>query len=106
MAPEPNGRPSWVKDVGVFCGMAVLNIVLSCPCGYLYGWNLGKGPADSSFYEGWLWVFAFPVMFALEYGGGGPHYQQLFLLNPIIYGLIGWSAWRMFRLMRSKPPRD
>ncbi len=75
----------------VFMGFTLLNVFLLCA---------GLGVRS----DGWFWAFAFPVMAARHLGVGFPEWPGavLVVVNPWLYGLMGWCAWRMWKLMRTK----
>lgn len=91
----------WVKDVAVFAAASLLNLILIVPCGLIVSLSdspkKGFGVSDL-----WYWVFATPALGAKSLGWT-EFALALIVVNPLIYGAMGWLLWRMFRLMRSKP---
>ena len=99
----------WTRDrrisSWVFMGFTLLNVFLLC---------MGLGiaivapgpapPGQVSVRDIWFWVFAFPVMAAMQHQRELPDWTSVVLvpLNPWLYGLMGWFAWRMWKLMRRK----
>jgi hypothetical protein len=97
-----NGTVSKANDVKVFAGFALMNVFLGCTGAFasmLYRDSVNPGPE----FDAWLWVIAFPSRVA-------DHFRCEFLsnillgMNPLIYGAMGWFAWKMFCLVRPKPP--
>jgi hypothetical protein len=92
----------WTRDLRVsswvFMGFTLLNVFLLCS-GFLV--SGGKGGV-------WFWVFAFPVMLAAQHERAQPDWTcaVMVVLNPWLYGLMGWCAWRLLTLMRRKPEAD
>ena len=78
-------RP-WMKDVVVFVGIALLNLVLILPCGLIVAISdspkKGFGVSDL-----WYWVFATPAMLVNALGWKEAA-LVLLCINPIIYGLM------------------
>jgi hypothetical protein len=102
MKPEGTPTPWWARDVRAFVGFTFLNFVLVC------GGGCGLSLIGSTqMAAAWFWVFAFPVMLVdVLWGLDEVTFVFPLLLNPLVYGVMWWFAWRMFRLMRPKPTED
>jgi hypothetical protein len=91
---------AWVKNLLVIAALALLNIFLTFPCGTVFVTSVpsmgGVQPLQV-----WYWVFAAPVVIAREIDSDWA--LPAIFINPLLYGLIWWGMWRMFRLMRAKP---
>lgn len=87
--------PSVAKNVGMFVVFCVLSGVAMCLTYVVYVLEPG-GPGPGVYSTAWMWVFMFPYMLAFALGldrlAGA-----LIALNPLIYGAIGWAAWRLLR---------
>lgn len=59
-------------------------------------------PAEA---ESLFWVVATPPMALHTVGFGfGWNLWLWLVVNPLIYGSMWWMIWRMWKLMRQKPP--
>ena len=56
----------------------------------------------------WWWIFAFPLKAEQQFELDIPDWGRalIFWTSPLLYGLMGWFAWRMWKLMRAKPPEE
>jgi hypothetical protein len=101
MAPDGKRMRPWVKDVAVFVGMTVLNLILILPCGVIL--TLSDSPKKGfGVSDLWYWVFATPPMTAAQLGWYDLA-KLLALLNPLIYGATWWLLWRVVKMWRTKP---
>ena len=99
MTPDPKRWPVWVRDAVVFLGMVLFNAAMLAIGLYLYrSWDRG----EPDWVHWWMWAFAAPV-WAIHTLGWNSLTWPLVWINPLIYGLMWWLLWRMFRLMRPKP---
>ena len=99
---EKEGRKR-LADVRVFLVFSLLNLALLCgggavivSCGVAVGFN------TDPVIDVWLWVFAFPCQAATSLGWE-TFAKALLPVNPFAYGLVWWFAWKMLRLLRTKP---
>lgn len=104
MTQDEDWNPPWLTDVKVFVVTTLLNVALLC-AGWVILWTVDMpkryiGPGCTS--DVWFWVFASPASMA-QASGRGEWVQLLILLNPLIYGLLGWALWRWVRLFWNKP---
>jgi len=103
MTPQAKRMRPWVKDLLVFVGLVLLNFFLICMgsvLGFIFDFDRGNRPGVSDL---WLWVFATPPMIA-RMCGREDWVPWLVRLNPLVYGATWWLMWKMFWLMRPKPP--
>ncbi len=98
MTKQP--RP-WVKDVLVFAVATLVSLVLTCG-GPPLAERLDASGCPRLVAEAVPFVFITPAWVARELG-----VEDLILvliaLNPLLYGLMWWGAWRIVKLLRTKP---
>lgn len=102
MPAQPMGNGERLLRTFIFFSLTDLGLMFCTIPIYLFepgGYELGPGPYSMA----WVCVFALPVVVALQQQGTGPHMILVVLMNPLIYGLIGTLAWRMWR--SSRQPR-
>lgn len=101
MSEEEKPTP-WSRNLLVFIRCCFLNLVILCMWPCLSGFDGRTPPGSLKAADVWAWMFAFPARsmkdvderFAIV----------LLIVNPLIYGVMWWFVWRMWRLMRRKPP--
>jgi hypothetical protein len=99
----------WTRDLRVsswvFMGCTLLNVFLLCMGLVVAAAAPGPiAPGQVSARDIWYWVFAFPAMLAWQRQRELPDWTPILMvaLNPWLYGLMGWSAWRMVKLVWGK----
>lgn len=103
MATQSMGNGERLLRTFLFCSMSSLGLMC---CGYLIYFVEPGGLGPGVYSQTWMWVFAFPAVLAGHLGIEPPALVLLLLMNPLIYGLIGTLAWRMWRSSRQPFPEE
>ncbi len=83
----------------MFAGLSLLNLALVF-VGVLLELQIGSQPL---WLECWYWVFAAPIKLAVVAHCPEVWLWRILALNPLIYGLMWWTVWRLFKLFWTKP---